>query len=267
MFSFQTTLVRRPRYLNVRLTMKTIILLILTSFLCSEENFAFHLGYQSNAPAYVAISISNNNGKCAIGLIKAIEFKVTDQQVAQLIKLSEIISKNDKLKYGNDVKIAMSSKNGIEFMYQDALDGNERIKTYRDILGILNIDIPKEYEIPSSVKDFKSEYLGTNGGVKSEIITKKVTWLDMDKQLVSLKVTYRSPGPGFSNPQIYMVDENNNQIFSAAVVESKEIQNAVHSITFSSSLKQLQKIRFMINANTEELFIDTPISDIPAEKK
>ena len=119
-----------------------LLLLLLMARLTADDEFGMLLGYQSNKPVYVAITVSGNKGRAVFGLLEAVDFTIDDKARKSLVAIFEKLKEHDGKKYGRDVKIGFTVGKSSA-LYDDALDGNQRIAIYRDIVKILGIEVPE----------------------------------------------------------------------------------------------------------------------------
>ena len=95
-----------------------------------------------------------DKGRAVFGVLEALDFTIDDKARKSLVAIFEKLKEHDGKKYGTDVKIGFAVGKSSA-LHDDALDGNQRIAIYRDIVKILGIEVPKQCEIPDKVKDFR----------------------------------------------------------------------------------------------------------------
>jgi hypothetical protein len=131
---------------------RILIALFFISQLWADDGMSMHLGYKSNQDCYVAITLIDKTGRVAVGLIETIEFTIDDEGQGKIIQLLAQLKDHHRKEYGDDVKIVFSSKDGL-VSYDDVLDGNDRIKIYKEVISLLGVKIPSGYGIPDKFKD------------------------------------------------------------------------------------------------------------------
>jgi hypothetical protein len=117
----------------------------------AEEKLDMCLAYDSNKPCYVLIHVDEENGRIVFGLLEIIDFKVDAEKRRKLLALLEKMKGLDGTDRGHDIRLFFES-DGKVITIKDKLDGNERLKTYREIIKILDVKIMDGCEIPDHLK-------------------------------------------------------------------------------------------------------------------
>ncbi len=130
-------------YTFVRFLLATILMVNATG----EEKLDMCLAYDSNKPCYVLIHVEDENGRISFGLSEVKDFKVDAEKKKKLLALLDKMKSLDGTNRGSDIILLFESE-GKAITINDKLDGNERLKTYREIIKILDVKIMDGCEIP-----------------------------------------------------------------------------------------------------------------------